>query len=105
MPKPDGLRMDITPRARDLCLVTVGAQTVDKPQFDDQARRVTDGYHASPSSPMFSLCSHSVSSNCHKQQFDAKPDGLRMDITPRARDLCLVRVCVGLHTNCQQPTI
>ena len=34
-----------------------------------------------------------------------KPDGLRMDITLRALDLCLISVCVDLRTNCRQNTI
>ena len=75
MPKLEGLRMDITLRSLCVCLAYVCTKSLPnchKTQSDAQARRVTDGYHASPSTPMFSLCSHSVSSNCHKQKFDAQ---------------------------------
>ena len=56
-----------------LVFVWVDTQSADKPQFDAQARRVSDGYHASRPSPMFSLYVRTkFLSNCYKTQFDAQ---------------------------------
>lgn len=76
---PDGSRL--APLTCCVKCVGVGTKTVDKPQFDAQARRVADRYHAARLSLMFGYVCTKFISNCHKTQFDAKPDGLRMDIT------------------------